>query len=646
MNPDTLIFHIAGAQCRLDIVLGSVVYIGSDVRADVCLQSPGIAPAHCAIEVLGDLQFRIATLDGAPTIKINDTVTADLTVRAPFSLVIDEQELDVRLESLEKKSAQGIAPISSMTSMPSSGSYSSADSSTSTLRQKTDDSWLSGFLQHVSLSRNTKIALAATLTIACFYVVDKMWPGNDDQVAEAKGSMPDLSDFLRKFTLGSFAFTVNSAQRVVLGEGDDFDRYFADTSGPWKAEAKLDPAGTSTYVIRLEVKNLDLEKRQPFLTEFALTNLNQLMLEPDPGATQTLTHQFEMEPMPSHVEPGATHECLIAFEVPNEFLLGMIILVATENRLMNKLETRIAINVQGMADKILKLAQLLNRLAEQKMVAMNEMSHTPLTTSNGLIIPLGTGSSMMFRYSEGGDFVMGSPTMEDGRHDSENLIPVSLRDGFWMGEMEVTQKQWSALMPENPSHFPDKERPVDSVTWEEANQYITKLNTLPHLTEQWRTTWRFALPTEAQWEQACRAGHPTSFNNGSFYSRRLRSASPAEGIAWFIDNAKSTTQVVGTKEPNPWGLFDMHGNVWEWCQDWYYPTLLGGIDPTGPQIGNERVLRGGGFSSPESELRAARRTRLDPSARYSSVGFRVAIVRQPTPHNPAETLAQTQNAAD
>jgi formylglycine-generating enzyme required for sulfatase activity len=251
----------------------------------------------------------------------------------------------------------------------------------------------------------------------------------------------------------------------------------------------------------------------------------------------------------------------------------------------------------------------------------------------------------MFRYSEGGDFVMGSPTMEESRHDSENLIPTNLSAGFWMGEMEVTQKQWTALMPENPSKYQDKERPVDSVTWEEANQYIAKLNALPHLTDQWRSTWRFSLPTEAQWEQACRAGHPTSFNNGSFYSRRLRSTSPAEGIAWFMDNAKATTQTVGTKEPNPWGLFDMHGNVWEWCQDWYYPTLLGGIDPTGPQIGTERVLRGGGFSSPESEIRAARRSRLDPTARYSSVGFRVAIVRQPSAPSPAKTVAQAEEIA-
>jgi hypothetical protein len=86
-------------------------------------------------------------------------------------------------------------------------------------------------------------------------------------------------------------------------------------------------------MIRPELKNLDLEKRQSFLTEFALTNLNQLILEPDSGRTQTLNHQFEMKPRPSHVEPAATHKCLIAFEVPNEFLLGMIILVATENRL-------------------------------------------------------------------------------------------------------------------------------------------------------------------------------------------------------------------------------------------------------------------------------------------------------------------------
>jgi len=638
MNPDTLIFLIAGAQCRLDITQGTVVYVGSDVRADVCLQSPGVAPAHCAIEVLANDLFRVATLDGTPSLTINGEVTHDATVKAPFLLEIDNQQLDVRLESLEKKSGENFSAPTSTGGLPSP--MVTATATAGPAPQRSEVSLFSRLFKNVSLSRNTKIALAATLTLGCFYTADKMWPSDDSQVPVMGGEMPDLSDFLRKFTLGSFSYTVNSAERVSLDDDDDFDRHFADSSGPWNGESEETPKGTSIYAVRMEVTNLDREKSQPFITEFALTNLNQQFFDSDAGATQTLTHQFNMVPMPVHIEPGASHECLVAFEVPNEVLLGMVILLASEKSLFKKVEARIGLNTQALADTIMKVAKVMNHLANQKTVSMDEMSTGEIATASGLIVPLGSGSSMMFRYCEGADFIMGSPTMEEGRHENESPTNTKLTRGYWMGDTECTQKQWSALMPQNPSHFQGKELPVDSVTWDQAKAFIDRLNAMPHLSEEWRKDWVFALPTEAQWEFACRAGNPASFNNGTFYTRRLRKVSPAESIAWFADNAEATTQLAGSKSPNPLGLHDMHGNVWEWCQDWYYPRLIGGIDPEGPANGTERVLRGGAFSSPESELRAARRSRLDPTAAYSSVGFRVAIVRKPSEDEPLPEVAQ------
>lgn len=648
MKPDTLIFHLAGAHCRLDINLGAFVYVGSDVRADVCLQSSGINPAHCAIEVLANNHFRVATLDGSPTLTINGVVTHDLTVQAPFNLAIDNQELDVTLESLEKGKGEKMESLATTTDsvLDRIGAVDSGTRADTSPRAP-DSSWLSGLFENTSFSRNTKIALAASLTLGGFYLVDKLWPAKQKEVTAMHGNMPDLADFQRQFTLGSFHYVVNSAERVSLDDDDDFDRYFADSTGPWKEEALENPSATSIYAVRMQVTNLDEKARQPFSTEFALTNLNQQQFATDLGASQTLMHKFEMTPMPTELEPKGTHECLVAFELPNEPMLGMLILIATERRFMKNNEARIGLNTQALTDSIMKLVKVLKNLADQPMIALNEMSapNQNVATGNGLILPLGNGASMMFRFCEAGDFIMGSPTVEEGRHQSETPAGTTLTQGYWVAETECTQKQWSALMEANPSHFQGKELPVDSVTWDQAQEFIKRLNTLPHLSEAWRNSWAFALPTEAQWEHACRAGQPTSFNNGTFYSRRFGSASPAESIAWFADNATASTQLAGTKSANPWGLHDMHGNVWEWCQDWYYPRLLGSTDPEGPQIGTERVLRGGAFSSPESELRAARRTRLPPDAQYTSVGFRVVIVQRTQPSDPTHEVAQAQTPA-
>lgn len=325
----------------------------------------------------------------------------------------------------------------------------------------------------------------------------------------------------------------------------------------------------------------------------------------------------------------------------------MVVLIASEKSFLKKHEARIGLNTQAMADKLLKLGKVINQLSNQQTFSLNAVGASDFepTTSSGLIIPLGSGASMMFRFCDGGDFVMGSPTMEEGRHESEAVAATTLTQGFWIAETECTQKQWSALVADNPSCFRDKDLPVDSVTWDQAHEFITRLNSMPYLTGHWRNTWAFALPTEAQWERACRAGQPTAFNNGTFYSRRFNSTSPAASIAWFADNTEATTQLAGTKSPNPWGLHDMHGNVWEWCRDWYYPRLIGGIDPEGPHNGTERVLRGGAYSSPESELRAARRSRLAPDAQYSSVGFRVALVRRPSTQETSSEVAQAPTSA-
>jgi formylglycine-generating enzyme required for sulfatase activity len=127
--------------------------------------------------------------------------------------------------------------------------------------------------------------------------------------------------------------------------------------------------------------------------------------------------------------------------------------------------------------------------------------------------------------------------------------------------------------------------------------------------------WKFALPTEAQWEYACRAGEKGPFSGGSL-----------DDVGWYDENSDSETHEVGEKKPNAWGLHDMHGNVWEWCADWWDDTLKGGVDPTGPSSGVDRVYRGGSWGFDASDCRAARRGGSGPDDRLNDLGFRPALV--------------------
>ena len=217
-----------------------------------------------------------------------------------------------------------------------------------------------------------------------------------------------------------------------------------------------------------------------------------------------------------------------------------------------------------------------------------------------------------------GTFAMGSPFSESGRRDDETLHPVVLSRPFWLGRTPVTQAQYESVMGNNPSRFKGADLPVESVTWEEATAFCVKL------TEQARAAGRlpdgygYALPTEAQREYAVRAG-----TGGRF-------AGELNAIAWYSGNSEEQAHPVGQKQPNAWGLFDMQGNVWEWCSDWYgsFPDEKV-TDPAGPARGNGRVYRGGAWFHSADLCRSAIRYHLAPDSRGSLLGFRVAL--RPTP---------------
>ena len=220
-----------------------------------------------------------------------------------------------------------------------------------------------------------------------------------------------------------------------------------------------------------------------------------------------------------------------------------------------------------------------------------------------------------FRWCPPGTFMMGSPINERERGLDEIQHQVVLTYGFWMLETEVTQEMWAGVMKNNnPSAIKEDKLPVDTVSWNECHEYIQKLSGLNVAP----SGWRFSLPTEAQWEYACRAGTTTPFHFGDTLDR---------DSANFGRNLARTAEV-GSYPANAWELRDMHGNVWEWCLDWYgnYP-FVSVTDPVNASSGSNRVLRGGGWFHVANDCRSAFRRNRDPSVRNHAIGFRLALVR-------------------
>ena len=216
-----------------------------------------------------------------------------------------------------------------------------------------------------------------------------------------------------------------------------------------------------------------------------------------------------------------------------------------------------------------------------------------------------------------GTFTMGSPVGEVGRISSEMQHEVTLSKSYYLGAFEVTQNEYERVMGNNPSKSKGAKNPVEMVSWDEAVSFCKKLSEMPMEKAAGR---EYRLPTEAEWEYACRAGSSKAYSFGE-------TAESLGEYAWFGVGSAVTTHPVGEKKANRWGLYDMHGNAWEWCQDWFgiYPT--GAVtDPQGPNGGLWRVSRGGGWSIDAGRCRSANRGRNNPSNGNASYGFRLALI--------------------
>lgn len=229
-----------------------------------------------------------------------------------------------------------------------------------------------------------------------------------------------------------------------------------------------------------------------------------------------------------------------------------------------------------------------------------------------------------------GEFMMGSPKGETGcKMPDETQHHVTITAPYWMGKYSVTQEQYKAVMNENPSEFktgPD--HPVECVSYHEANEFCRRLNR--SLAAELPAGYRFALPTEAQWEYACRAGSSSALYTGEELTNANGVCRSLESIAWYESNHTNWGHLpVGGKAPNAWGLYDMIGNIHEWVYDRYgvYPAD-GAVDPQGPDAGPERVVRGGSWRSQPWKCRAARRGVDAPGYKLNGLGFRVALVER------------------
>ncbi|MBU0995253.1 MAG: formylglycine-generating enzyme family protein [Proteobacteria bacterium] len=243
-----------------------------------------------------------------------------------------------------------------------------------------------------------------------------------------------------------------------------------------------------------------------------------------------------------------------------------------------------------------------------------------------------------FIYAKPGMFIMGSPEEESGHEWDEKQHEVNITEGFYISVTEITQGQYEKLMGVNPSAFKacGNNCPVDTVSWNDCQEFLKKLNHLEN-TSQYR------LPTEAEWEYACRAGSQSAFTVGDVSEKNCEFSKLLDMVAWYCGNSGKAENViydlkphgVGVKKPNAWGIYDMHGNVQEWCLDqcgWRNWTGLpgvmtetykdGAVNPLSSE-GKNCVIRGGSWNAKIDRLRSAERTSYKPVAKKNNLGFRI-----------------------
>ena len=260
---------------------------------------------------------------------------------------------------------------------------------------------------------------------------------------------------------------------------------------------------------------------------------------------------------------------------------------------------------------VLSAASLIADAVEEVADLKDTLAAASVQGPDKLVVSLGSGVKLNMIMVAAGEFTMGD-------NESKPSHPVKITRPFYLGQYEVTQKQWEAVMGNNPSRFTDASKPVERVSWYDCQEFIAKLNIKAET-----DMGKYALPTEAQWEYACRAGSENKFCFGGDKRKLLN-------YGWHVNNSGSVTHPVGEKKPNAWGFYDMHGNVAEWCRDWYEPDYYEKSptkDPVGPAAGTVRVVRGGFWGASAWRSRSAYRDHNSPRRFGRHLGFRLCLVQ-------------------
>ena len=276
-----------------------------------------------------------------------------------------------------------------------------------------------------------------------------------------------------------------------------------------------------------------------------------------------------------------------------------------------KPKTGLWIGLGVAAAAVVALVVLLAKPKEPSYIPIEVVEEANTDDNIGDLTVTANGVSFVMKRVAGGTFQMGSDDSE--AWDDEKPVHSVTVSTFYMGETEVTQALWKAVMGSNPSYFKGDNLPVESVSWNDCQEFIRKLNSL--------TGKSFRLPTEAEWEYAARGGNRS---NGTKYA----GSGSIGSVAWYDDNSGSKTHPVKGKSPNELGLYDMSGNVWEWCGDWYggsYYSNSPSSNPKGPSTGSNRVLRGGSWNNNAGNCRVSIRIINTPDYRYGSFGFRLVL---------------------